>query len=121
MYATVISGFVAAYLMYKRGESMVAIARKNGHQSGRLAGPGSQKRSLVQLVTKAEEFDVRKTTKSNFVSTLLYEGGQLRGQVSAATVALFVMSSGGVFQRRRLVCLAGLSRASRTCVANSFS
>jgi hypothetical protein len=28
VYATVISGFVAAYLMYKRGESMVAIARK---------------------------------------------------------------------------------------------
>jgi hypothetical protein len=27
-YATVISGFVAAYLMYRRGESMVAIARK---------------------------------------------------------------------------------------------
>jgi hypothetical protein len=26
--ATVISGFVAAYLMYKRGESLVAIARK---------------------------------------------------------------------------------------------
>jgi hypothetical protein len=28
LYATVISGFVAAYLMYKRGESLVAIARK---------------------------------------------------------------------------------------------
>jgi hypothetical protein len=28
VYATVISGFVAAYLMYRRGESMVAIARK---------------------------------------------------------------------------------------------
>jgi len=28
VYATVISGFVAAYLMYKRGESLVAIARK---------------------------------------------------------------------------------------------
>ena len=28
VYATVISGFVAAYLMYKRGESVVAIARK---------------------------------------------------------------------------------------------
>ena len=27
-YATVLSGFVAAYLMYKRGESVVAIARK---------------------------------------------------------------------------------------------
>ena len=26
--ATVISGFVAAYLMYKRGESMIAIARE---------------------------------------------------------------------------------------------
>jgi hypothetical protein len=26
--ATVISGFVAAYLMYRRGESMVSIARK---------------------------------------------------------------------------------------------
>jgi hypothetical protein len=26
--AAVISGFVAAYLMYKRGESMMAIARK---------------------------------------------------------------------------------------------
>ena len=26
--ATVISGLVAAYLMYKRGESMIAIARK---------------------------------------------------------------------------------------------
>jgi hypothetical protein len=26
--ATVISGFVAAYLMYRRGESMMAIARK---------------------------------------------------------------------------------------------
>lgn len=28
VYATVISGFVAAYLMYKRGESMISIARK---------------------------------------------------------------------------------------------
>jgi hypothetical protein len=27
-YATVISGFVSAYLMYRRGESMMAIARK---------------------------------------------------------------------------------------------
>jgi hypothetical protein len=26
--ATVLSGFVAAYLMYRRGESMVSIARK---------------------------------------------------------------------------------------------
>jgi hypothetical protein len=26
-YATVLSGFVAAYLMYRRGESLVAIAR----------------------------------------------------------------------------------------------
>jgi hypothetical protein len=26
--ATVISGFVAAYLIYRRGESMMAIARK---------------------------------------------------------------------------------------------
>jgi hypothetical protein len=28
VYATVISGVVAAYLMYRRGESIVAIARK---------------------------------------------------------------------------------------------
>jgi hypothetical protein len=28
VYATVVSGFVAAFLMYRRGESMVAIARK---------------------------------------------------------------------------------------------
>jgi hypothetical protein len=28
VYATVVSGFVAAYLMFKRGESLVAIARK---------------------------------------------------------------------------------------------
>jgi hypothetical protein len=28
LYATVISGIVAAYLMYRRGESMVSIARK---------------------------------------------------------------------------------------------
>jgi hypothetical protein len=28
LYVTVISGFVAAYLMYRRGESMVSIARK---------------------------------------------------------------------------------------------
>jgi hypothetical protein len=28
LYATVISGFVAAYLMYRRGESMFSIARK---------------------------------------------------------------------------------------------
>jgi hypothetical protein len=28
VYATVISGFVAAYLMYRRGESIVAIATK---------------------------------------------------------------------------------------------
>jgi hypothetical protein len=27
-YATVISGFVAAYLMYRRGESLVSIARR---------------------------------------------------------------------------------------------
>jgi hypothetical protein len=27
-YATVFSGFVAAYLMYRRGESVVTIARK---------------------------------------------------------------------------------------------
>jgi putative effector of murein hydrolase len=29
LYATVISGFVAAYLMYRRGESMFSIARKS--------------------------------------------------------------------------------------------
>jgi hypothetical protein len=28
VYATVISGLVAAYLMYRRGESLVAIARQ---------------------------------------------------------------------------------------------
>ena len=28
--ATVISGFVAAYLMYRRGESLIAIAAKAG-------------------------------------------------------------------------------------------
>jgi hypothetical protein len=28
LYATVISGFVAAYLMYRRGEPMFSIARK---------------------------------------------------------------------------------------------
>jgi len=28
LYATVLSGFVAAYLMYRRGESMFSIARK---------------------------------------------------------------------------------------------
>jgi hypothetical protein len=28
LYATVISGFIAAYLMYRRGESMVSIATK---------------------------------------------------------------------------------------------
>jgi hypothetical protein len=28
LYATVISGFVAAYLMYRRGESIMSIARK---------------------------------------------------------------------------------------------
>jgi hypothetical protein len=28
VYATVVSGFVAAYLMYRRGESLVAIARR---------------------------------------------------------------------------------------------
>jgi hypothetical protein len=28
IYATVFSGFVAAYLMYRRGESLVAIARQ---------------------------------------------------------------------------------------------
>ena len=28
VYATVISGFVAAYLTYRRGESLVAIARR---------------------------------------------------------------------------------------------
>lgn len=28
VYATVTSGFVAAYLMYRRGESLVAIARQ---------------------------------------------------------------------------------------------
>jgi hypothetical protein len=28
LYVTVISGFVAAYLMYRRGESLVSIARK---------------------------------------------------------------------------------------------
>jgi hypothetical protein len=28
LYATLISGFVAAYLMYRRGDSMVSIARK---------------------------------------------------------------------------------------------
>ena len=29
LYVTVISGFVAAYLMYRRGESLVSIARKS--------------------------------------------------------------------------------------------
>jgi hypothetical protein len=28
LYATVMSGFIAAYLMYRRGESLVSIARK---------------------------------------------------------------------------------------------
>jgi hypothetical protein len=28
LWVTVISGFVAAYLMYRRGESMISIARK---------------------------------------------------------------------------------------------
>lgn len=28
LYATVISGFIAAYLMYRRGESIFSIARK---------------------------------------------------------------------------------------------
>jgi hypothetical protein len=28
VYATVIAGFVAAYLMYRRGESLIAIARQ---------------------------------------------------------------------------------------------
>jgi hypothetical protein len=28
LYATVLSGFVAAYLMYRRGESMISIATK---------------------------------------------------------------------------------------------
>jgi hypothetical protein len=28
LYATVISGFVAAYLMYRRGESLISITRK---------------------------------------------------------------------------------------------
>jgi hypothetical protein len=27
LYATVVSGFIAAYLMYRRGESIVSIAR----------------------------------------------------------------------------------------------
>jgi putative effector of murein hydrolase len=29
LYVTVISGFVAAYMMYRRGESLVSIARKS--------------------------------------------------------------------------------------------
>lgn len=29
LYATVVSGFVAAYLMYRRGESLFSIARKS--------------------------------------------------------------------------------------------
>jgi hypothetical protein len=28
LYATIISGFVAAYLMYRRGESLLSIAKK---------------------------------------------------------------------------------------------
>jgi hypothetical protein len=28
LYGTVISGFIAAYLMYRRGESIISIARK---------------------------------------------------------------------------------------------
>ena len=37
VYATVISGFVAAYVMYRRGESMVSIARKTvAHPVGSL-------------------------------------------------------------------------------------
>jgi putative effector of murein hydrolase len=28
LYATIISGFVAAHLMYRRGESLVSIAKK---------------------------------------------------------------------------------------------
>jgi hypothetical protein len=28
LYATVVSGFIAAYLMYRRGDSVVSIARK---------------------------------------------------------------------------------------------
>jgi hypothetical protein len=29
MYATIVSGVVAAYLMYRRGESTISIARKS--------------------------------------------------------------------------------------------
>ena len=43
VYATIVSGFVAAYLMYKRGESLVAIARQT------VTNPVG---SLVSEVTK---------------------------------------------------------------------
>jgi hypothetical protein len=50
VYATVISGFVAAYLMYKRGESLVAIARQSvTNPVGSLLSE-VKKRGLVPLV-----------------------------------------------------------------------
>jgi|HubBroStandDraft_2_1064218.scaffolds.fasta_scaffold5356988_1 hypothetical protein len=36
MYTTVISGFVAAHLMYRRGESIVSIARRTVNPVGSL-------------------------------------------------------------------------------------
>lgn len=45
VYATVISGFVAAFLMYKRGESLVAIARQT--VTNPVASPVSEVKNVV--------------------------------------------------------------------------
>jgi hypothetical protein len=46
LYVTVLSGFAAAYLMYRRGEIRSFDSKKNCRQSGRLIGFGSEERRI---------------------------------------------------------------------------
>src|SRR3984893_14056966 len=73
LYATVSSGFVAAYL---RG-ILDVNSRKGYRQSGRLAGFGSQERSLVSVVTESGGVEVRNLQRGLPISTLFADATTL--------------------------------------------
>jgi hypothetical protein len=77
VYATVISGFVAAYLMYRRGESMMVIARKTvTNPVGSLV---SEVKNVVErpspTVWRSSKCEIYKEFSPSFVRIL---GSQLR-------------------------------------------
>jgi hypothetical protein len=114
LHATVSSGFVAAYL---RG-ILDVNSRKGYRQSGRLAGFGSQERSLVSVsvVTESGGVEVRNLQRVLPISTLFADSTTLL-VACVATLGHLRMFGGGVLKRRRLVCLAGESGASHSRLA----